>query len=292
MRLGGFYSAERADDLQALCVRLDRHGLSAIPAPNRLAEMPDEQCVEFGEAARNLGLVVGETGMWDNLMTTDVELRRERIDRVRRLLRKAELMGCRCVITLVGSRHPSDSPLAPDGTMLSGEGIRAFREVVLRILDGLELRATRYGIEPWGNTFFYEPEEIAAFLADVDHPAIGLHLDLVNMVSRRTYFDTAGLADRTFSLLSDRIVGAHLKDLLWDHEHMVIKWDEVLVGDGVMDYAAYLGGLARLDPDLACFCEHLPTEAAYAENFARVNAAATGAGLRFLPRSPTEGAGR
>jgi hypothetical protein len=38
MRLGGFYAAERAEDLGALCERLDRHGLSAIPAPGRLAE--------------------------------------------------------------------------------------------------------------------------------------------------------------------------------------------------------------------------------------------------------------
>jgi sugar phosphate isomerase/epimerase len=290
MRLGGYYSAERAEELEPLCRALDRHGLSAIPAPNRLAEMPDEECVAFGDAARGLGLVIGETGMWDNLMTLDPDRRRERIDRVRVLLRKADLMGCRCVVTLVGSGHPSDAPLAPDATMLSAVGARAFRDVVLRILDGLDLGCTRYGIEPWTNTFFYEPEDIAEFLSSVDHPSLGLHLDLVNMVSRGTYFDTTGLAQRTFALLPDRIVGAHLKDLRWDHAHMVLKWDEVLVGDGVMDYAAYLGGLAELDPDLACFCEHLPTEADYAESFARVHAAAASAGLRFLPRSPTEGA--
>jgi hypothetical protein len=73
---------------------------------------------------------------------------------------------------------------------------------------------------------------------------------------------------------------------------MVMKWDEVLVGDGVMDYAAYLTGLAALDPDLACFCEHLPTEADYAGNFARVQAAAGRAGLAFLPRSLNEGGRR
>jgi sugar phosphate isomerase/epimerase len=291
MRLGGFYSAERADQLEALCPALDRHGLSAIAAPSRLATMPDEECVAFGEAARGLGLVVGETGMWENLMTPDPELWRERIAWVRTLLRKADLMGCRCVITLVGSGHPSDAPLAPDAAMLTDAGARSFRAVVLRILDGLDLRTTRYGIEPWGNTFFYEPEAIAEFLSSVDHPSLGLHLDLVNMVDRRSYFDTGGLARRTFALLSDRIVGAHLKDLRWDFAHMVIKWDEVLVGDGVMDYAAYLGGLAELDPDLACFCEHLETEADYAESFVRVHAAADRAGVTFLPRAPNEGGG-
>jgi len=288
VRLGGWYSAERAEDLEALCERLDAHGLSAIPAPNRITEMSDDECVAFGEAARALGLVVGETGMWENLMTSDPAKRAERIDRVRTLLRKAELMGCRCVISLVGSGHPSDSMLAPDGAMLTDEGRRAFREVALRIVDGLDLERTCYAIEPWRTSFFYRPEDIAAFLDEVDHPSVRLHLDLVNMVGRRDYFDTADLAELTFALLSDRIVAAHLKDLRWDHEHMQIRWDEVLIGDGVMDHEAYLGGLAALDPDLPCFCEHLATEADYAESFARLHRIAAEHGLRFLPRDAPE----
>lgn len=284
MRLGGFYSAERAEDLEPLCERLDRHGLSAIPAPNRLGEMSDDECVAFGEAARSLGLVIGETGMWENLMTSDQDRRAERIEHVRALLRKAELMGCGCVISLVGSGHPSDSMLAPDAAMLTAEGAAAFREVVLRILDGLDLERTVYAIEPWRTTFFYQPEDIRAFLDDVGHPRLRVHLDLVNMVSRRSYFDTAGLAERTFSLLADRIVGAHLKDLRWIHEHMQIRWDEVMVGNGVMDLEAYVGGLAGLDPELPCFCEHLSTEEDYVESFTRLHAIAERIGTRFLTR--------
>ncbi|HEU4356805.1 MAG TPA: TIM barrel protein [Actinomycetota bacterium] len=288
MRLGGWHSAERAEDLPALCERLDAHGLSAIPAPNRIAEMPDDECVAFGEAARGLGLVVGETGMWENLMTADPARRTERIERVRTLLRKAELMGCRSVISLVGSGHPSDHMLAPDAAMLTAEGERAFREVALRIVDGLELERTCYAIEPWRTSFFYRPEDIATFLDSVDHPRVRLHLDLVNMVGRRDYFDTAGLAERTFALLSERIVAAHIKDVRWIHEHMQIRWDEVPVGDGVMDLGAYLRGLATLDPDLPCFCEHLATEAEYAESFARLQRIAAEHDLRFVPRDLPE----
>lgn len=284
MRLGGWYSAERAGDLEALCARLDAHGLSAIPAPNRIAEMPDDECVAFGEAARALGLVIGETGMWENLMTRDPTTRAERIERVRTLLRKADLMGCRCVISLVGSGDASDHMLAPDPALLTPEGERAFREVALQIVDGLELERTCYAIEPWRTSFFYQPEDIRAFLDSVDHPRVRLHLDLVNMVGRRDYFDTAGLAERTFALLGDRISAAHLKDLRWVHEHMQVRWDEVLVGDGVMDLGAYLGGLATLDPDLPCFCEHLASEAEYAESFARLHRITADHDLRFLPR--------
>ncbi len=291
MRLGGFYGAETIAQLEPLCEQLDRHGLSAIPAPKRLADMPDEECAAFGEEARRLGLVIGETGMWENLMTADPDLQRARIERVRALLAMADVMGCRCVISLVGARHSSDSPLAPDPLMLTERGIREFRDVVLRILDGLELRSTSYAIEPWCNTFFYQPEDIHRFLHSVDHPGLRLHLDLMNMVSRETFHDTTALVQRTFDLLDEHVVSAHLKDLRWDFGHMMLKWDEVLVGDGVLDYAAYLRRLAELPLDTTCYCEHLSTEAEYAENFARIHAIADRVGVPFLRRTPAE-AGR
>ena len=52
MRLGGFYGADQVSELDGLCKDLDANGLSAISAPRRLADMSDQECVEFGEAAR------------------------------------------------------------------------------------------------------------------------------------------------------------------------------------------------------------------------------------------------
>ena len=62
MRLGGYFLANSIDELEPLCEKLDIYGLSAIPAPGRLAEMTEDECAEFGECARKLGLVVGEAG--------------------------------------------------------------------------------------------------------------------------------------------------------------------------------------------------------------------------------------
>ena len=52
-----------------LCEPLDTYGLSAIQAPARMADMTRDECAAFGEKARELGIVVGETGMWENVMT-------------------------------------------------------------------------------------------------------------------------------------------------------------------------------------------------------------------------------
>jgi sugar phosphate isomerase/epimerase len=289
MRLGGlgFYLAERAEDLAPLCAKLDKHGLSAIPAPTRLAAMDDEECNLFGEEARRLDLVVGEAGMWQNLMSLDDDLRDQRIEMTRTMLCKAELMDCRCVVTLVGSNDPSDFPLTPNREMFSDASKAEFREVVLRVLDGLDLEMTSYVIEPWFTTFFYRPETIAEFIASVDHPRFGVHLDLMNMVDWKSFYDTTTLVEQTFALLRDRVRSVHLKDIRWDYQHQGLKWDEVLIGDGVIDYEAYLRAIAdELPEDMTCYCEHLPDEKSYAENFARVHARAEQAGVLFRPRSP------
>jgi sugar phosphate isomerase/epimerase len=284
MRLGGFFRADRAQDLEPLCEKLDVYGLSAIPAPARLAEMSPDACAAFGERARELGLVVGEAGMWENLLTEDEALQARRIERVRGLLRNADRMGCHCVVTLVGSKDPSDAALAPHPYMYT-EACRAeFQQVVLRILDGLDLRTCKYVIEPWHNSFFYQPEDIRAFIDRVDHPAFGLHLDQMNMVSQESFYRTTDLIHRTFDLLADKAASAHLKDVRWDYQHMFLKWDEVYVGDGVMDYETYLRRLAELPPDTPCYCEHMAKERDYALNFARLHHKASEAGVRFLKR--------
>ena len=286
MRLGGFFAAQSIEELEPLCEQLDRHGLSAVSAPGRIGEMTPDQCAAFGEEARRLGIVVGECGWWENMLPPDADLRSSRIETLRGLLVRADAMGCPCVMTLVGAHRPAQGPLMPFEWMYTPECKDQFREVVLRVLDGLDLKVARYCIEPWPTNFFYKPETIREFMDRVDHPRFGLHLDQMNMVSWETFYDTTGLIEQTFELLSDRVASVHLKDVAWDQHFMFIKWDEVLVGDGVMDYTTLLRKLAGLDADLPCFCEHLAGEDQYAENFRRLHERADAAGVPFRRRTP------
>ncbi len=290
MRLGGWFGTENIAGLEGLCAALDAHGLSAIGAPDPLVRGDDsEACAAFGARAVACGIVVGEAGMWENLMTSDAALRARRISLVRHMLRQADVMGCRCVVSLAGSRHPSDHPLAHHAANWTEDFRRGFREVVLRILDGLELKRTRFVIEPWCNTFFYQPADIRAFLDSVDHPAVGLHLDQMNLVTQQMLFRTTELIHQTFDLLADRVVAVHLKDIRHDNTHMFLKLDEVVIGEGEMDYHTYLRRLAALPADTPCFCEHFSREEDYLVSFARLHELARGAGVRFLPRTPPDG---
>ena len=284
MRLGGFFGANSAEALVPLCEQMDTHGLSAIGAPSRLAEKSAAECAAFGQCARELGMVVGEAGFWQNLLTEDAELQARRIETVRALLENADVMGCHCVVALVGTKDPSDQPAAPHPYMYTDACKAEFREVILRTLDGLDLKITKLAIEPWHNSFFYQPGEIRGFIDSVDHPAFGLHLDQMNLISQATYYSTTSLINETFDLLAHTVASVHLKDVRCDFTHMFLKWDEVYIGDGVMDYETYLKRLAELPPDTPCFCEHMAEERDYALNFARLHHLASKAGVQFLRR--------
>jgi len=286
MRLGGCYNAETIDQLEPLCAKLDAAGLSAIRAPNRLLEMTDEEAAAFGEAARRLDLVIGETGYWQNIQPDSRDEQQRAIATVRAMLSKAERMQCRCVAMLVGSRHPSGSFAAPHAENYTDAFRASTRETLLRMVDGLDLQHTCIALEPWPPSFFYRPDDCAAFFESVEDPRVRLHFDPMNMVSFDTFFDTTALFGRMFDQFDGRIASVHLKDVAWDNGHSgaFLKWDEVLIGDGVMDYTALLQKLATLPDDITCYCEHLPDEAVYLENFRRLHTTADAAGVEFKRR--------
>ncbi len=279
-----FVRPSSIDDLELMTPQLDRYGLSAIGAPVDLADWSLQDSAAFGERARALGILVGEASFNANLMTADPELAARRLTAIRRALRNADAMQCRTLHVLPGTKDPTGGLLTPHPVMYTDAYKAELRELVLRVMDGLDLRHTRFLIEPFNHSFFYQPEDIRAFLDSVDHPRVGLQLDIVNMIAADTYFDTTSLIHCTFDLLADHVYAAHVKDLRWDAGHLILKWDEVLIGEGVLDLAAYLRRLDALDPDTPCYCEHLPDEASYAHNFARVHEAARQVGALVLPR--------
>lgn len=293
MRLGGSVPrAETVAELDDVAVTADTYGLSAILAPAGIVDMSDDEAAAFGERARALGFVVGESWFDPNIMTRDLETRAHRVQSLRAMAQKADIMGCRSVCLPVGSVDASDHPLAPHPYMFTDECRAEFRELVLRILDGLDLKRTRLLVEPWNTSFFYRPDAILDFLHSVDHPSFALHLDQMNMVDQQHYFCTDKLINETFDLLAPYIGSVHLKDIRWDPTHKFLKFDEVMIGEGVLDYRVYLRRLFALERDMTTFCEHLQNEGEYAVNFARLHYMAAELGGGFVRRQPASLVGR
>ncbi|MBX3567464.1 MAG: sugar phosphate isomerase/epimerase [Rhizobiaceae bacterium] len=288
MRLGGVaVGPQNLAEIGPFCEKADRYGISAIVAPKAIATMTTDEAQRFGETARAAGLIIGETGFWENLITLDAALRQDRRSRLRQVMINADAMGCRSVAILAGTRHPSDKPFAAHPYMFTEACRRELRDVVLTVLDGLACTQTRLGMEPYAHSFFYGPEAVRDFIDEVGHPRFGVHLDQANMVAPADFFETGELIDRTFALLKPHVVSVHLKDLSWPVSPLGLKWEEVDLGEGMMDFDAYFRHVARLDPDMTCFCEHFATEGDYARNFVRAHDLAGRSGHSFSLRSPT-----
>ena len=286
MRLGGtFFRAETNAELEALIPRLDTYGLSTIQAPKQIVDMTAESAASFGDRARGLGLTVGEAFIHVNIMTRDLDARAERIQRVRTLVQRAVDMGSRCALIMLGSVDPLDGQGTPHPYMFTDECKAEAQQLVLRILDGLELGDTKFVIEPWNHSFFYQPEGILEFIKMVDHPSFGVHMDMMNVVSQQRYFQVTDVINECFDLLAPYIASVHFKDIRWDPHYVPLKFDEVPIGDGILDYSTYLSRIkSDLDPDITGYCERLKSEADYALNFARLRHEADRVGLRFTAR--------
>lgn len=284
MRLGGYVRPETMAELEAAPEKLDTYGLSCIVAPRAINDMSDDDAVAYGERARELGVVIGEAIPNVNLGTEDPELRQHRIDYCRTMLLKSELMHCHGIVILVGSPGSSDYLAEAHPYLFTDDCRREFRETVLRIVDGLELRHAKLLIEPWNHSFFYRPGPVREFMDSLDDPRVLVHLDQMNMIDQDHIFATSTYINETFDLLSQYVGGIHFKDLAWDWHHMFLKLDEVLIGDGVMDYETYVRRVSELPGDVACFCEHLSEEGDFAINFARLHKIAAGLGVSFARR--------
>ena len=61
----------------------------------------------------------------------------------------------------------------------------------------------------------------------------------------RVYFENGALIRECFAKLGPHIVSCHAKDILLHHQ-AALHFDEVMIGDGVLDYRTYLSELDRL----------------------------------------------
>jgi sugar phosphate isomerase/epimerase len=265
---------------------MDQYKLGAV---NINASCMDETwtrgyCEEYGTKAKEMGIVIGEVGFWENLIPEDDEVKQKRFNRLCEVIKLADTMKARCVVALIGTKDKSDSMFAPHPYLFTQECKNEMREYVLRLLDKSNPQYTKFAFESWNNSFFYQFEEIAKFFDRVNHPQFGIHLDMMNYFSPFNYFESTSVISAVIDHFGDDIISCHMKDILWDHKSFFLYLKEVMIGDGVMDYDTYLKKLSELGRDVTCFCEHLPSEEKYLENIARLHQLAEKNGLSFNTR--------
>ena len=261
MRLGGavFYNGKDPEEYALAHVA---KGFKAAVCPWWLQNTPEET-EAFKAAMKKHDIRIAEVGAWCNPLDPNPEVAEKNIQYMIERLHLAEVLEADTCVNILGSKNKDcwDGP-CPEGY---SEGF--FDEAVAvmqRVIDAVNPVHTRLSFEMMPFYFLDGPEEYLRFLAAIDRPATGVHLDICNTMNnpRRLYNNTEFIR-HTFNLLRDRIVTLHLKDIRLKPDSGVAEFEEVLIGEGNIDYLTLLAEINKLPADIPAMLEHLETEEEY-----------------------------
>ncbi len=223
-------------------------------------------------------VVLAEIGIWRNLVAPEPDVRRANLDHACDCLAIADAVGARCAVSYIGSAAPG-TDYAPHPLNMGAEAFDATVETARLILDRVKPKRARFALEMMQYALPDSVDCYAALIKAIDRPAFAAHLDPVNLImTPRVYFENGALIRECFEKLGAHIVSCHAKDILLHHQ-AALHLDEVMIGDGVLDYATYLTELDRLD-DVPLMLEHLEG-AEYATARDRLVAMGQEAGVSF-----------
>lgn len=230
-------------------------GYSAVIFPVD-CNAPKEMIREFRDRIHDEGWLIGEVGIWKNLMSNDPAEREEVMEYSVRQLELAEMIGANCCVNISGSfgnvwdgYHPRN---------YASETRELIVEQTQRIIDAVGPTNTSYSLEPMPWMLPDSPDSYLELLHDVDRKAFGVHLDFCNMInSLDRYHHSDQLIDECFEKLGPCIRSIHIKDCLIDDNILPFSVAEKRVGEGNLDLGHVLCRANELGADIPLFTEHL-----------------------------------
>jgi sugar phosphate isomerase/epimerase len=241
------------------------------------------------EAAARANLIIGEAGAWRNLVAHDETTRKANLQFAIDTLAVADELGTVACVAYHGTvGHPGDGwglsdnyDYGPHPDNRGEAGLQRMVETARHVIDAVKPKRTKFSLEmvPWLMTG--TPEDYLRVIKAVDRTEFGAHIDAANMiVSPGLYFDTPGMLRHGFELLGPYVVSAHAKDIVMQGGPGRISFhmDEVSVGEGNLDYRAYLRELDALDRDVPLMLEHY-TQPEYDSSAAHIRRVAAEIGV-------------
>ncbi len=261
MRLAGRLFT-RWDDPGGWIAAVRQAGYSAALCPVAIGA-GDAEVRAYRDAAAAAGVVIAEVGAWSNAISPDPAERAAALEKNRAALDLADRIGARCCVDVAGSRS-SEFWYAAHPDNLSRETFDLIVETVRSIIDAVKPTRTVYALEtmPW--IWPDSPGAYRELLDAIDRKAAGVHLDPVNLVSSpQRYFRNGDLIRECFRELGPLIASCHAKDVRLDPRRLTVHLDEVVPGEGALDYRVFLTEAAKLPADTTLVMEHMETEEEY-----------------------------
>jgi sugar phosphate isomerase/epimerase len=272
MRIGGAIERPYAnpDEWAALVQEL---GYRAVLSPVDYTAGRDERKA-YAKRARERDLVIGEVGVWRNVLASDPAERAAAIEYCAKQLALADELGANCCVNISGSRGE-----VWDGCCAANYGADTWDlviETTRLIIDAVRPARTFYTIEsmPW--MIPDSPDEYLRLIEAVDRPSFGVHLDYVNMInSPRRWAFRDEFIEECFTKLGPYIKSVHAKDAYMEHAYSTVI-RETMPGTGRLDFGKIARLCERLGPDTTVFVEHLPDFESYKRAAAYLRSEASG----------------
>jgi len=261
----------------------------------RAAYMPNikldnrEEIAAIVKAMAAADVIIAEAGAWKNLIAHDEATRETNLDFAVHQLALADEMGARACVAFHGTVGHSGDPwqlsdnydYGPHPDNQSEAGFQRAVETARYVIDMVKPRRTKFSLEmvPWLVTD--TAENYLKLLRAIDRPQFGAHIDAANMIiSPRRYFNTGQMIRDCFALLGPWIVSCHAKDIVMKGGPGTISFhmDEVVPGEGNLDYGAYLTEIDRLGRDVPLMLEHFD-QPGYRRGLAHISKVAADVGV-------------
>lgn len=255
IRLGGNGLPVSSDDPFAFARAHVDVGYAAAYCPP-VAIGDTQRLADIEKAFGDVDVMIGEIGIWRNLITPDEATRKANLDFACEKIAVADAVGAKAAVSYIGS-YKAGTDYAPAAENLGQDAFDASVETVRYLLDTVKPKRTKFALEMMQYSLPDSVDSYVELIRAIDRPMFAAHLDPVNLImTPRVYWNSGALIRECFDKLGEWIVSCHAKDIILHHQ-AALHFDEIIIGKGQLDYRTYLSELDRLPRDVPLLLEHL-----------------------------------
>jgi sugar phosphate isomerase/epimerase len=215
----------RADGVHHVQFNLSCVGLPTLPRA-----LDNITCATIRTAHHDAGMTMVALSATGNIIHPDAAQRQQVLAGIHTLIDAAPRMGCRLLTISTGTCHPDDMWAAhPDNH--TPQAWAAMYASLMHLVPHAARAGVRLVFEPEAGNVVRTAAQARRVLDEIASPALGVVLDVANLLSVTTMNQQTQVIDEVFALLVDDIALIHLKELAPDGTS-----GHLAPGQGVIDY--------------------------------------------------------
>jgi sugar phosphate isomerase/epimerase len=216
--------------------------------------------LEVKKAFDQTGLEIAQANGWyEALVNPDELLRLEGIRGLQALLRIGRLVNAPTTYVRPGGLNPRGHWFAhPENH--SQQTFDRLVDSLRKVSREAELEGVTLAIEGHVLSCLDTPQRVRDLIDAVASPTLKFNTDPVNFIGTvKDVHNTSIVLNQLFDLLGNDTVAGHAKDLTL-LDSLVVHIEEVVIGNGTLDYDLFLNRFQKYCPDKYLLIEHLPDE--------------------------------